>query len=197
MDVKDVYPKQGSLWVRLHEKGGKHHEMPCQHNLKDWLREYIEAAGIQDEKISPLFRSIDRKTKQLSDRRLDRQRAWAMANGVNVAARLETLADPGGICISQQVLDQVEGKLEVGLSPVGPCTVKNIKKPLDAYRILLDSEAAETHATTPNLQPTRWQWTAVASIATFVAATVALVVWQQPMTLPGETASALQPGNQS
>lgn len=34
MDVKDVYPKQESLWVRLREKGGKHHEMPCQHNLK-------------------------------------------------------------------------------------------------------------------------------------------------------------------
>jgi len=46
MNVKDVYPKQESLWVRLHEKGGKYHEMPCQHNLKDWLREYIEAAGI-------------------------------------------------------------------------------------------------------------------------------------------------------
>jgi len=53
MDVKDVYPKQESLWVRLHEKGGKHHEMPCQHNLKDWLREYMEAAGITDEKASP------------------------------------------------------------------------------------------------------------------------------------------------
>jgi integrase len=46
MIVKDVYPKQESLWVRLHEKGGKHHEMPCQHNLKLWLKEYIEAAGL-------------------------------------------------------------------------------------------------------------------------------------------------------
>jgi len=94
MDVKDVYPKQESLWVRLHEKGGKHHEMPCQHNLKDWLREYIEAAGIQDEKASPLFRSIDRKTKQLSDRRLDRQRAWAMVKRRARQARIETQ----GIC---------------------------------------------------------------------------------------------------
>jgi|GEM_PF-5346683 len=34
MNVKDVYRKQETLWVRLHEKGGKHHEMPCQHNLK-------------------------------------------------------------------------------------------------------------------------------------------------------------------
>jgi site-specific recombinase XerC len=60
MNVKDVYPKQESLWVRLHEKGGKHREMPCQHNLKDWLREYIAAAGIGEDKDTPLFRSVDR-----------------------------------------------------------------------------------------------------------------------------------------
>jgi hypothetical protein len=40
--------------------------MPCQHNLKDWLREYIEAAGIGEEKGTPLFRSVDRKTKELN-----------------------------------------------------------------------------------------------------------------------------------
>jgi site-specific recombinase XerD len=94
MNVKDVYPKQESLWVRLHEKGGKHHEMPCQHNLKDWLREYIEAAGIGEDKDTPLFRSVDRKTKELSDRRLDRQRAWAM---VKRRAQQAGIATPG-IC---------------------------------------------------------------------------------------------------
>ena len=66
MDVKDVYPKQESLWVRLREKGGKYHEMPCQNNLKDWLRKYIEAAGIGEDKDTPLFRSVDCKTKDLS-----------------------------------------------------------------------------------------------------------------------------------
>ena len=94
MDVKDVYPKQEFLWVRLHEKGGKHHEMPCQHNLKDCLREYIEAAGIGEEKDTPLFRSVDRKTKKLSDRRLDRQRAWAMVKRRAKQAGIET----PGIC---------------------------------------------------------------------------------------------------
>jgi integrase/recombinase XerD len=53
MNVKDVYQKQETLWVRLHEKGGKHHEMPCQHNLKDWLREYIEVSGIGEDKERP------------------------------------------------------------------------------------------------------------------------------------------------
>jgi len=48
MDVKDAYRKQECLWVRLHEKGGKHHEVPCQHNPKEWLQECIEAAGIAE-----------------------------------------------------------------------------------------------------------------------------------------------------
>lgn len=65
MNVKDVYRKQETLWVRLHEKGGKHHEMPCQHNLKEWLQEYIEAAGLAEDPNGPLFRTVDRKTKQL------------------------------------------------------------------------------------------------------------------------------------
>jgi len=94
MNVKDVYQKQESLWVRLHEKGGKHHEMPCQHNLKDWLREYIEAAGIIEDKDGPLFRTVDRKTRKLGSTRLDRQRAWAMVKRRAAKAGIET----DGIC---------------------------------------------------------------------------------------------------
>jgi adenylate cyclase len=59
-------------------------------------------------------------------------------NGVNVAARLETLADPGGICISGRVLEQVEDKLDVGYAYLGPQSVKNIKKPVNVYKVLLD-----------------------------------------------------------
>jgi len=94
MNVKDVYQKQETLWVRLHEKGGKHHEMPCQHNLKDWLHAYIEAAGIEGDKDGPLFRTVDRKTKALGEARLDRQRAWAMVKRRAQQAGIET----EGIC---------------------------------------------------------------------------------------------------
>jgi len=94
MDVKDVYRKQEALWVRLHEKGGKHHEMPCQHNLKEWLQEYIEAAGIAEDPNGPLFRTVDRKTKQLGANRLDRQRAWAMVKRRAKKAGIDT----PGIC---------------------------------------------------------------------------------------------------
>jgi adenylate cyclase len=63
-------------------------------------------------------------------------------NGVNVAARLETLAEPGGICICSRVLEQVEDKLDVGFASLGSQFVKNIKKPVDVYKVLLDSTYA-------------------------------------------------------
>jgi len=94
MNVKDVYQKQETLWVRLHEKGGKYHEMPCQHNLKDWLKAYIGAAGIEGHKDGPLFRTVDRRTKALGSTRLDRQRAWAI---VRRRAQQAGIATPG-IC---------------------------------------------------------------------------------------------------
>ena len=63
-------------------------------------------------------------------------------DGVNVAARLEKLADAGGVCISGAVYDQVKGKLEVGCDDLGPQSVKNIADPVHVYRVRLSAEAA-------------------------------------------------------
>jgi class 3 adenylate cyclase/pimeloyl-ACP methyl ester carboxylesterase len=60
-------------------------------------------------------------------------------DGVNVAARLESIADRGGICISRQVLDQVEGKLDLTYRELGRQNLKNIAKPVEAYAIQLDA----------------------------------------------------------
>jgi class 3 adenylate cyclase/pimeloyl-ACP methyl ester carboxylesterase len=60
-------------------------------------------------------------------------------DGVNVAARLESIAERGGICISRQVLDQVEGKLDVTYRELGRQNLKNIAKPVEAYAIHLDA----------------------------------------------------------
>lgn len=62
--------------------------------------------------------------------------------GVNVAARLQAVAPPGGIVVSGAVHDQVRGKLAIGWQPVGPQQVKNIAEPIPAYRIALDGEPA-------------------------------------------------------
>src|SRR5437762_7158214 len=53
MRVEDYYPKGKRWWVRLHEKGGKRHEMPAHHTLEAYLDAYIEAAGIRDAGRSP------------------------------------------------------------------------------------------------------------------------------------------------
>ena len=70
MTVADFYPQGRRYWVRLHEKGGKLHELPCHHNLEAWLHEYVAAAGIAEEKRSPLFRSAFGRTDRLTDRAL-------------------------------------------------------------------------------------------------------------------------------
>lgn len=65
-------------------------------------------------------------------------------DGVNIAARLESLADPGGVCISGTVFDQVRKKLDIGFSFLGPREIKNIAEPVPAYRVLLDQPAGAT-----------------------------------------------------
>lgn len=64
-------------------------------------------------------------------------------DGVNIAARLESLADPGGICISGNVRDQIIGRLPLDLHDMGEQTVKNIAQPVRAYKVLIDDEARE------------------------------------------------------
>ena len=59
-------------------------------------------------------------------------------DGVNIAARLESLADPGGICISKTAFDQIETKLPFGYEFLGEQTVKNIAKPVGAYKVLME-----------------------------------------------------------
>jgi len=59
-------------------------------------------------------------------------------DGVNIAARLEALADPGGICISKTAFDHIESKLPLGYEYLGEETVKNIVKPVAAYRVLME-----------------------------------------------------------
>lgn len=61
--------------------------------------------------------------------------------GVNVAARLESLADPGGICISGTVFEQVRKKLDIGFDFLGDREIKNIAEPVSAYRVLLGGTA--------------------------------------------------------
>jgi site-specific recombinase XerD len=78
MDVADYFPQGKRWWFRLHEKGGKHHDMPAHHKAEEYVDAYIEAAGLEDRKNEPLFRSAVGKTKTLSERRMTRHAALKM-----------------------------------------------------------------------------------------------------------------------
>lgn len=89
MRREDVFVQGRRLWIRLHEKGGKRHEVPCHHLLDEYLHAYIETCGLEDPK-RPLFRTISRITKQLSDTPLAQPDAYAMVRRRAAAAGIET-----------------------------------------------------------------------------------------------------------
>ena len=79
-------------WFRLHEKGGKRHEVPAHHNAESYLDAYIEAAGVATDRKGPLFRSIDRHRK-MTGRPLTARNALDMIKG-----RAKALGLPETIC---------------------------------------------------------------------------------------------------
>ena len=102
-------------------------------------------------------------------------------DGVNVAARLEGLAEPGGICISGSTFEQVKNKLTIGFEDMGPQEVKNIDEPVSAFRLVPGAVAtpAKTSgpakgwrqaaiAMTKSVAPKRWWWAAAVVAVLFV-----------------------------
>ena len=90
MRVEDVFVQNRRLWVRLREKGGKQHVMPCHHTLEDYLHAYLDETGLTSEPKGWLFRTIRRGTGQLSERQLAQSDAHAMVRRRAKAAGIET-----------------------------------------------------------------------------------------------------------
>jgi site-specific recombinase XerD len=78
MKVCDYFVQGRRGWVRLHEKGGKEHEVPCHHNLEKYLDEYIAAAGIAADRDGPFFRTAAGKTGVLTGNAMWQQDAYRM-----------------------------------------------------------------------------------------------------------------------
>jgi integrase len=78
MRVEDVYTQNRRLWVRLHEKGGKQHAMPCHHNLETYLHDYIDGAALASDPEALLFQSDSRATGQFTGNSLPQANAYAM-----------------------------------------------------------------------------------------------------------------------
>jgi len=110
-------------------------------------------------------------------------------DGVNIAARLESCADPGGICVSKTAFDQIESKLPLGYEFLGEQEVKNIAKPVGAYRVLMEPRV--TVAGAKEKEPSIPLWRrkgvlagAVAVLIVIVGVAVWNLYWRAPKIEP-------------
>ena len=109
-------------------------------------------------------------------------------DGVNVAARVESLADAGGICVSRSAYDQVKDKLTLGYEYLGEHSVKNIAEPVRIYRVLMDPEAAGTVIGEKRVEPKRGQKVALAVVIVLLLVVGGLLIWRT-VSPPVEVAS--------
>ena len=98
-------------------------------------------------------------------------------DGVNIAARLESLADPGGICISKTAFDQIETKLPLGYEYLGEQSVKNIAKPVGAYRVVLEPRVTKRRGAGLKVQGKGWRL-AFYGLLGLMIVTAATALWQ-------------------
>jgi adenylate cyclase len=99
-------------------------------------------------------------------------------DGVNIAARLEGLAEPGGICISKTAFDQIESKLPYGYEFLGDQPVKNITKPIGAYRVLMEPRVTVVgELEKDKLSPVK-RMSIPIGIAAVVVLAIAVGIWQ-------------------
>ena len=89
MEVEDYFANGKRWWLRLHEKGGKRHDMPAHHKLEQFLDEYLDATGIRDQGKTPLFRSALGRTGILTERPMHRIDAYQMVRRRTAAAGLK------------------------------------------------------------------------------------------------------------
>ena len=99
-------------------------------------------------------------------------------DGVNVAARVESLAEAGGICVSGTVFDQIESKLPLGYEYLGEQSVKNIVKPVRVYKVLMEPEAVGKVIGEERLEPRRGLKVALAVVTALLLIVGAILIWR-------------------
>jgi integrase/recombinase XerD len=90
MKVEDFFVQGRRGWVRLHEKGGKEHEMPTHHNLDRYLEEYLAAAGVAEDRKGPLFRTTRGRSGELTGNPMTQPDVWRMISRRRRAAGIKT-----------------------------------------------------------------------------------------------------------
>ncbi len=144
---------------------------------------------LENASIPPERRMEFRIGVNLGDVMVDGEQIYG--DGVNVAARLESLADPGGICISRKVHDEIRSKLALGYQDLGAQQVKNIAEPVRVYRVLPETGGATPRKT--RRVPRKYVRRGVFSIAG-LAIIAATVVFVQHLSLrPPNTTASIPP----
>ena len=106
-----------------------------------------------------------------------------LGDGVNVAARIEALAEPGGICLSRTARDQVRDRLDLTLDDLGSVEVKNIARPVRAFRVRLGGAAGDAPSIAAAKTPgffRRWRWAIAGAGGAVVAAIAVVLVLLEP-----------------
>jgi len=99
-------------------------------------------------------------------------------DGVNIAARIESLAEGGGICISGTAFDQVRNKLDLGYEYLGEQTVKNIPLPIRVYKVLMDPGAAGKVIGEKKAKSKQWKSAAIGLVVILIVVAAAVVIWK-------------------
>jgi len=99
-------------------------------------------------------------------------------DGVNIAERVQSLADGGGICISGTAFDQVRNKLELGYEYLGEQSVKNIALPVRVYKVLMEPEAVGKVIGEKKAKPSQWPRAVMGLVIILIIIVVAVVVWK-------------------
>jgi adenylate cyclase len=114
-------------------------------------------------------------------------------DGVNIAARVEGLAEPGGICISGSAYEQIENKLALGYDYIGEHTVKNIVKPIRVYRVPTGPETLQK-VTAERRPAPGWQRAALAVVIAILVVAGGVAIWRsyRPSTPPSMEVASVE-----
>ncbi len=123
-----------------------------------------------------------------------------LGDGVNIASRLESLSEAGGICISGTAFDQIKNKLSLGYRYLGEQTVKNISEPVRVYRVLIEPEAVGKVIGEKKAKPRQRQMATIGLVVAVIVVVAAIVIWKvyipsapQPEVISKEKIAGSQP----
>jgi len=108
-------------------------------------------------------------------------------DGVNIAARVESLSEGGGVCISGSAYEQIENKLALGYEYMGEHTVKNIAKPIKVYKVPMGPVEVKKKVAVRG-----WRKVAIAAVAILILAGVAGIIWHYHFRLPPIEAASVE-----